>query len=467
MLETYDATRSSPHRRSPPKIVKPHDEELNRRKRNIGVATVKEQQTNSALLAWMIRKHLDYVSRFEINFRSGNDALDREMQGLLEWHGRKANFDIARRHNRAQWMRIFECNKIINGDALGIMVEGGHMQGLESDQVARPDFWDNENQPDRATIERITDHGLILGKYGEVEQYCICRRNKHGRLAFDHFEPAENVVYDGYFTNFTQTRAPSPLLAAMNDVIDLSDIQLYTKVNLKLKNLFGIAVFRDDTASLGQQDTENDPITITPEAINILDLNAGDRVDKFDVNSPGANSMEFMDKLARVCMLSLDIPFTSLDSSKASFSARIGDRAEYEESAQNKRHKNADALREIYTWRVADWYNGNTELRRAAEAASMNAGQIVRALDIIPTGTPWMDRLNEAKGEMMSVALGTESIPRLARRRGLDAYKIVDEQAEFLAYCKAKDVPIFYAAGGQEAVQNIMDEPREPEVPNG
>ena len=462
-FEAYNATASSPHRAAPANKIVTGDNLLPPKKRKIGTATAKEAETNSALLAWMIRKHLDYVSRFSLNFRSGDEALDREMQGLLDWHGRRMNFDIARRHGRDQFLRLFETNKVFSGDAAALMLAGGKMQGLESDQIGMPDDW-GKPMPPKQKRDRVSPHGLVLGEYGEVLEYCICFRNGHGRLVFDHFERAENVVFDGYFTSFSQTRAPSPILAAINDVIDLTEIQLMTKINLKLKNLFGIAIFRDLGDPLGgassDEEGEESPATsqeLSAEQVNILDLDQNDKVQSVETNSPGANSIEFMDKLARIAMLALDIPYTSLDSSRASFSARIGDRAEYEESAAGKRTKNADVLREIYAWRISDWYNTLPEFRAVADAAGYNAGRLIRELDIIPSGTPWLDKLNEVKGDMLSVALGLESIPRLARKRGLDAYKIGKEQSDYLAWAGAHDLPIFYAAGGQQSIQQILD----------
>lgn len=474
MFGAYEATESSPHRRAPARSIKNVDTQLNKQKRKIANATTNELMTNSALLAWAVRKHLDYVSRFEINFRSGDHDLDREVKMLIDNHGRRYNFDIGRRHSRNQWMRIFEMNKILNGDACGIKIRnGGYLQGIDSTQISKPQYWPiPQNAEEAQAIKeakakegQISDHGLILGDFGEVLEYCICARDKQGRLAFSHLEEARNVLFDGYFSNFNQTRGVSPIVAAINDCVDLSDITLYTKINLKLKNIFGMATFRDTADPLGgpADDDEEDGDgsisgTFSPDQINILDLDQNDKVELLETNSPGANAMEFMDKLSRIVMLSLDIPFTSFDSSRASFSARIGDRAEYEESAQGKRDKNAQILYEIYSWRVRSWYTSDPVFKKIADAAGFDADRIVRRLDIISAGTPWLDKLGEVKGDILAIAAGLESTPRLAKKRGVDPYEIGREQAEYLATMKDMGVPIFYANGGQDAVQNILTE---------
>lgn len=459
----YNATETSPHRTAPPTRILAPDKLLTPRKRQISTATTIEQQTNSTLFAWMIRKHLDYVSQFEIHFRSGNTDLDNDLTGLLLSHARRENFDVGRRHNRDQWMKLFEVNKVVSGDAAAIKLQTGQLQGLQSDQIARPTDW-GSRPPSRKKQESVSPHGLILDDMtGAVTEYCVCSRNAQGTMVFDHFEPAANILFDGYFTNFEQTRAPSPLIAALNDSIDLSDIRVLSKVNLKLKNLFGIAVFREQGTQLGTTTEEEveagESMELSPEQINILDLDVNDKVQAVETNSPGPNSIEFMDRLAQAVLLALDIPYTSLNSSRASFSARIADRAEYEESARGKRTKNADILREIYSWRIQAWYATNPQFQRFVDAAGMTPSAVARKLDIIPCGTPWMDKLNEVKGDALALALGQDSTPRQCRRRGLDAYQIGREQADYLAWAKEQGLPIFYAAGGQQAVQAIMTEP--------
>lgn len=466
LMFDYEAITASPHRAAPKKIIKPNDSDLSRYKRKTATATISNEFKNGGLLSWMIRRHLDYVSRFEINFRSGNAEFDNKVLSLLHWHKHKKNWDIAKRCNRDQWLRIFETSKTISGDAAGIKIKGGKMQGLNSDQIGKPDDW-GKGKIDQKKIEQVTEHGLILGtNKHEIEEYCICYRNASGSLIFDHFEPAENVVFDGYFTAFNQTRGQSPILAAINDVIDMRDIVLFSKINLKLKNLFAMAIFRDNGDPLGGHDPDDDTVDpadsaqeLTPGQVNILDLDANDKIQAVETNSPSPNAMDFMDKLARVAMLALDIPFTALDSSRASFSARIADRAEYEESCEAKRERNADILREIYEWRFDQWFAEDDELQKLAIAAGYTAERIVNELDFMPAGTPWMDKLTEVKADILSVSLGIESIPRIARRMGLDAYKIGKEQADYLAWAKKNGLPIFYANGGQEAVQSILTEP--------
>lgn len=468
LMFEYEAVTSSPHRAAPKKTIKPLDSDLSRTNRKTGTATTQSEVKNGALLAWMIRRHVDYVSRFEINFRSGIDELDDKVHSLLKWHRRRNNWDFGGRHNRDQWSRIFEMSKIIIGDAAGVKLKDGKLQGLDSDQIAFPDDWGTCK--DRERIDKTSKHGLIIGKSNEVVEYCICVRNENGQNVFDHFEKAENVVFDGYFSSFNQTRGQSPLLAAINDVIDMRDIVLFSKINLKLKNLFAMAVFRDSNNPLGGYDPNDesaDPAEsteiqeLTPGQVNILDLDAADKIQSVESNSPSPNAMDFMDKLARISMLALDIPFTALDSSRASFSARIADRAEYEEACEFKRDKNADVLREIYIWRFNEWYRTDKELRSVADAAGYTPQRIADELDFMPAGTPWMDKLTEVKADMLAVALGIDSIPRIARRMGLDAYQIGQEQADYIKWAESIGLPIFYASGGQDAVQNILSEPRD------
>ena len=86
-----------------------------------------------------------------------------------------------------------------------------------------------------------------------------------------------------------------------------------------------------------------------------LDLDPGDEVKEIESKTPNPNMVAFTRELVRSILLALDIPFTFYDSLTASFSARIADRNEYEESCEWKRAKNQDVLAEIYDWVIPMW----------------------------------------------------------------------------------------------------------------
>ena len=165
--------------------------------------------------------------------------------------------------------------------------------------------------------------------------------------------------------------------------------------------------------------------------------------------------MPFTRELIRSVLLALDIPFTFYDSLTASFSARIADRNEYEESCEWKREKNADVLSEVYgDWLFPMWRDANTmNFGKLLKLAKIEVEEVSAELAWMPAGRAWLDRSGEMSGHILAIASGIESIPEVCSMYGKDAYKVSQEQADYL---KRAGQPLLYANGGQVAVQQIM-----------
>jgi capsid protein len=164
----------------------------------------------------------------------------------------------------------------------------------------------------------------------------------------------------------------------------------------------------------------------------------------------------------RSVLLSLDIPFTFYDSLTASFSARIADRNEYEESCESKREKNADVLSDVYDWLFPVWATADLfGFGAALRSAGVSVEEITAGLKWVPAGRPWLDRSNEMSGHILSLAAGVTSTPRICAAYGDDAYEIAEEQK---AYLEKAGIPLLYAQGGQFSVQSIMAGMKDPDA---
>jgi capsid protein len=154
-------------------------------------------------------------------------------------------------------------------------------------------------------------------------------------------------------------------------------------------------------------------------------------------------------------LLSLDIPFTFYDSLTASFSARIADRNEYEESCEWKREKNISVLDDIYGgWLLPIWAKADLfGFGKALQTANISVEEVAASLRWVPAGRPWLDRAGEMSGHILALAAGTTSIPRICSSYGDDAYEIAAEQKDFLEKC---GIPILYAQGGQVPVNDLL-----------
>jgi len=425
------------------------------------------------LLAWMVRRHLDSVSRFIPHLRIPGSsaeiiALVATVKRLLEWHGRKRNFDALGRHGRNEWMRMFEATKVISGDCAGLKTRGGRLQGIEGERIAKANVSDIPDNIAKA----ISECGIEFNSDGSRKSFLVCNRTAAGNgLKFERLIPADDMVFDGYWPErFDSDRGVSPLLTALNEGADVRETWEWHLLKIKAAGIFGFAFTREGRTPIlptGGASTGTAPESETAayaaqvaDAVKArglinLDLDPGDKVESIESESPNPNVIPFTRELIRSVLLSLDIPFTFYDSLTASFSARIADRNEYEESCEWKREKNSDVLDEIYAgwlfpmWAKADMFG----LGRALAAAKISVEELGAALRWVPAGRPWLDRASEMTGHILALTAGATSTPRICSSYGEDAYEIADEQREYL---ERAGVPLLYANGGQQAVQAIM-----------
>jgi capsid protein len=443
------------------------------RKRETAAATVREDRRNFGILAWMVRRHLDNVSRFTAHIRTGDDNLDAIIRKVMDWHGRRANFDATGRHGRDEWMRMFEACKVIDGDAAGLKTQGIKLQGIEGTRIARPpDTPKGASAKLREQLKSVTDAGLI--KAGGIKtHYCLCSRTgeRQDGMQFEALVPASAMVFDGYWPErYDADRGVSPLLTSLNDGADVRETWEYLVLKAKASALFGLAFTRTsaDTGlpTFGEQPTDapasesaaySQQVTDAVKARGLIniDLDPGDAVVEIESRTPNPQIVEFTRELIRSFLTALDIPFTFYDSLSASFSARIADRNEYEEACEWKRDKNVDVLNDVYAWALPLLVEVNKfGLRDALAKAGRTVDDLLASLEWVPAGKPWLDRAGEMSGHILALAAGVDSIPRIAARYGLDAYQLAAEQKKFI---ETSGIPLLYAQGGQFSVQSLMD----------
>ena len=481
----YGGIESTTRRRSPQRKTGPEINVLTPSKRDKATATVRDDRRNMTLLAWMIRRHLDNVSRFTPHFRISSDSDDPAVakvndtvRKLVSWHGRRRQFDALGRHCRDEWLRQFEACKVIAGDCGGLKAKGGKLQGIEGDRIKKPTAF-KATAATKQKIAGVTDEGLTLAKDQTVKEYCVCKRGEHG-LEFERLIPADDMVFDAYWPDrFDSFRGVSPLLTALNEGADVRETWEWLVLKAKASALFGLAFTR--TGSDDIFPTQGDPNTSAPASeasaytdqvskavksrgmIN-LDLDPGDSVAELESKTPNNQVVQFTRELIRSVLLALDIPFTFYDSLTASFSARIADRNEYEESCEWKRAKNQSVLDEIYGgWLLPKWVEADLfGLGTAIRAAKLSVEQLAATLRWVPAGRPWLDRSNEMSGHILALAAGVTSTPRICSAYGDDAYEIAAEQKEFL---EKAGVPLLYAQGGQVPVNDLLKQARDGQVP--
>jgi capsid protein len=474
---SYGSIDDTMRRRRPTKRTSNEVAILPAVKREIAAATARDDRRNMTILAWMVRRHLDNVSRFTPHFRISDPAKDQNpkldklnatVRKLLAWHSRARQFDALGKMGRDEWLRMFEACKILSGDAGGLKCAGGKLQGIEGDRITRP----ADAPADKA--KNITEEGLTKNEDGTRKEFCLCKRTgQRGQtLSYERLVPSSEMIWDGYWPErFDADRGVSPLLTALNEGADVREVWEWLILKAKTSAVMGLGFEHAGPDPMMPAMTELGTTPPTSEAqsyssqvaeavkvrgIINLDLDPGDKVTEFESKTPNPQVIEFTRELIRSVLLSLDIPFTFYDSLTASFSARIADRNEYEESCEWKRDKNIGVLEQIYVgwlfpmWAEADLFGFGTALKEAG----VSVEEVGATLRWVPAGRPWLDRSNEMSGHILALAAGVTSSPRICAAYGDDAYEIAAEQKEYLNKC---GIPILYAQGGQFSVQSLMD----------
>lgn len=449
---------------------------LTSRKREIGSATARDDRRNMTILAWMIRRHIGCVSRFTPMFRLATTGMsaqakdeialvNRKVQTLMTWHGKRHQFDALQTMPRDEWMWMFEACKAISGDCGGMLTKGFRRQGIEPDRIRKA----------AGCSAGTTDDGIEYNADKTRKAFCVCERSG-ADFKYERMVPESDMVFDGYWPErFDSGRGVSPLLTCLNEGADIRETIEYLILKVKGAALRGFAFTRaesdDGAETQGANPTAvpgSEPASYAAQVaagvkmrglVN-LDLDPGDKFEEIGSNTPNPNVVPLTREMIRGMLLAFDIPFTFYDSLTASFSARIADRNEYEEMTEPKRAKNIRVLGEIYdakafaAWETADLFG----FGKALKAAKLTPEEIAMNLRWAPANRAWLDRSNEMSGNILALAAGLESIPNLAAGYGVDPYELAAEQKEFLETC---GVPMLYAQGGQVPVNDLLKQARE------
>jgi|TARA_R110000851_G_scaffold258118_1_gene410526 capsid protein len=483
----YDAIVDKKRRRAPATKVKHEGIVLNDKKRSKLLATAQDQVRNHSLVAWMVRKHLDYVSSFHFNFRTPDTDLNKLVNRIFDWHSVAKNIDISQRLGRDEIFRMFEMEKTVSGDAAFIKIaDEMKLQCIESDLIARPKTFDEDaTQETKDKAGAVGDSGMIRGSQGQPLEYSICNRGPEGKTKeFDHFEPAENVIFDAYFTRFSsQFRGISPLSTAINTVQDLGESFEANILKAKLTALFGIAIMRksgspdlggaagtlEETADATATATDTH-LDINLDTINVIDLDEDEKIEVIESGTPSTEFINATYVYIHLVLLALDIPVTYFDSRRSSFSARIADSNDYEKASEWKREKNRVARKEYSDFVCQTLWNDATDewgLKAATEAAGLTLRDLKDECEWIPSGSPWLDKLKQIKGDEKAIELRVDNAIDAARRRGSNVFRNIDKQLEVEKYevDKRLDMGLPERVAGDPAkydIDVITDDPEDP-----
>jgi len=428
----YDATVDKKRRKVPQSAIYAEDDHLTQHNRKKLNASARDLYRNFDLAAWAIRKHLDFVSSFSFQCRSGDDGLDRRIEELMRWWSRPRNCDVSGHHGFHRFFRLLEQCRLIDGDVFAMKLRSGQMQAIESDRIRRP----QDGLPPADAHVELT-HGIELDKAGRFRRLCVCRRGGRyaGTYHFDKWVQASNAWQHGYFSRFDQVRGVTPLSAALNRFQDLYESFDLALVKAKLHNMFGLAITRQkvdqvadfdtldaDTGDTADADTTNYRVQLSPDAPFKLELDPGDDIKFLESHQPSAEFRDFGEMMIRLTLLSCDIPYTFYDTKGSTYSGARQEMLQYYHSARNKRTDNQHLLQDVTGWKLASWVlSGLLELPRGKTLDDIQ-------YTWIPSALPWIDPLKEVKATREAITAGLTSEIRACRELGLDYHEIMEEQ---------------------------------------
>ena len=422
----YDgADTSKQKRRAPTSALTSEDRALTAKKRKILQSAGRDLSRNFSIAAWAIRKHLDFVSSFKFQSRTGDDGIDREVERLMDWWSRPENCDAAGRHGLGRLIRLAEERRTVDGDVFLVKLTGqrvrGKLQAIEGDRVVNPGS-DSLTMPDTAWT-----HGVRTNQAGRAISYAVHKRGDGGKgLELDRVIAARNVIHHGHYDRFDQVRGVSPLAPAINAFRDVYEAADYALAKAKVSQLFGLVFYRDALDSPGTLDTsdENDISVDCGSGPLRRDLEPGARAEFIESKNPAQEFQTFTQLMISVALKSLDIPFSFFDESFTNFYGSRGALLHYQKSCEPKRAEVKDVLRRLTAWRLALWIEDGV--------LSLPAGRSLADMrwEWIPAGLAWWDPAKEIRGDVEAINAGLRTRSEIrAEKYGDDWIDVVDQLA--------------------------------------
>ncbi|MEM8864553.1 MAG: phage portal protein [Planctomycetota bacterium] len=442
---SYDALDARGRRRAPVTKIVSEDRHLNARKRQKLMATTQDAARNFAITAWLIRKHVDYVSSFRFQAKTPDRGFNKAFEEWAERVGTRHNFDVARKHSRRRMMRLMETRAVTDGDHAWLKLRSGRhrgkVQAIASDLIRMP----NSDMPRGDDRESWINGAKVDLQTGEALRYALCQRQRVGQsLKLSRIVPARNVIMRGYYERAgeDQVRGVSPLSTALNSLRDTYEGFDYALAKLKTAQLFGLKIMRNASRPLDPGD-ETEEYNVDPNrGIFQLELDPGDDADFLEAKTPARETTEFLRLVILVALKAIDVPYSFFDESFTNFYGSRGGLIQYLQSCKPKREDNKEALDAHTRWRAGlDVADGQLELPQGKDFSFLR-------WEWVPDGIPWWDPAKEIRGKLMAIRAGLSSPQRECRETGTNFEDNLQEIADALKLAEQLGVDLYFGDGG-------------------
>lgn len=449
VAQAYDAVDGGKRRISVIGSHKSEDKLLNRDGRRRLSGNARDLVRNFSVVAWAVRRHLDYVTQFQFHAQTDDKGFNKALEELVERDSRKDRFDAAGRHSLHAALRLLEAHASIDGDGGLLKISNGTCQGIEGDRV---------RDPEKAVNLDNWVHGIQRDPAGKALNYAIHRRKNGTQLEYERTVPASNMLWHGYYSRFDQIRGIGPIASSLNFFRDVFENFDFALAKAKASMLMGIKVKRNaaNAESLGQitggEDSEGNEDKSEYDVDfgkgpALIDLDVGDDMEVLESATPSTEFQSFTELVLMAALKGLDIPFSFYDESHTNFFGSKGAWFHYERSCKTKRDALAELLDAWTLWRL--------QLRVLDGTLKLPSKKVLSDMDWlwVPRGTPWWDPAKEVRGDLMAMGAGLDNPQRICREKDRgDFYDNVNKIAEAQEYAKSKGVNLSFAIQPEPAV---------------
>lgn len=446
----YDATDGRGRRRAPRSIVKSEDAVATEQKRKILSATTQDLARNFAVAAWAIRKHLDFVSRFQFQAKMDDTGFNDELEGAIRQASSRFNFDASRRHSLRAATRLAEQSRVKEGDVGWLKLRSGRdrgrIQAIESTRIHMPRNQNLQNPDDWVNGVRLNS------RTGEALEYGVCDRDiKTGRLTLRRRVPSRNMLFHAFYDRYDQVRGVSPIASGLNWFQDTYEGFEYAQAKMKVGQLFGLVIKQDSDASpfphktTATEDSDGDGANESAHEVDLsggifnLDLDPGESAEILESRNPSQETTDFLKLMIHVALKSLDIPYSFFDESFTNFYGSRGGLIQYLKSCQDKVECLQQLLDEWTRWRLGLMVNDGV----LTLPAGVNFDDLSWCW--VPDGVPWWDQTKEVRGQAMAVAAGFDNPYNVCNTVGTNFEENIKMTAKATSYAKERGVDLVYA----------------------
>ena len=262
----------------------------------------REQLRNFAVLSWMIDKHLDFVSTFDIQFKTGMDWMDDWLEELLKWWAQEENFEVGGRYSLFQYLRVNEAQKILNGDMGTLKLADGKVMAVESDQLnsGYQNLGNGENWFRGVCVHPVTTKPI---------KYRFLKRNiQDGGLSNKYVDAEAGNFYlhadRKHYPNLI--RGISPIANAINSIQDCYEGIDWHLVKMKIAAMLGVVLFESKNSLPGQRQNPVTGESVKPQeagkpkydvklgdGVASLSMQVGEQLQVIESKIPSTESQEF------------------------------------------------------------------------------------------------------------------------------------------------------------------------------